>query len=57
MFNAGVNRGHDGDKGVGLEVGKYGADGTKDEILIKKFVRSGLVPEDGVDTECGNFGI
>lgn len=57
MFNAGVNREHGGDKGVGLEVDKYGADGTNDEILIKVFLRSVLVPEDGVDTECGNFGI
>lgn len=57
LFDVGVNRGHGGDKGVGLEVDKYGGDGTKDEILTKKLERSPLAPEAGVDGEYGNFGI
>jgi len=57
LFDVDVNRGHGGDKGVGLEVDKYEDDGTKDEILTKKLERSVLVPEAGVDGEYGNFGI
>jgi len=57
LFNVGVNRGHGSDRRVGLEVDKYGIDGTKDDALVKIFVKSGLVSEDGVDSEYGNFEI
>lgn len=57
LFNVGVNKGYDSNKGVGLEVDRYGSDGTKDDTLVKIFVKSGLVPEDGVDSEYGNFEI
>lgn len=57
LFNVGVNKGHGSDKGVGLEVDKYGSDGTKDDTLVKIFMESKLVLEDGVDSEYDNFGI
>lgn len=44
LFNFDVNKGHNGDRGVDFEVGKDEGDGTKGEILTKKFMRSVLVP-------------